>query len=32
MQPHSGFISIPSLPEHIGVVVRDIDKAIQYLS
>lgn len=32
MQPDTGLIPIPQLPEHIGVVVRDIDKTIQYLS
>lgn len=30
MQSDSDLIPIPSLPEHIGVVVRDIDKTLEY--
>jgi methylmalonyl-CoA/ethylmalonyl-CoA epimerase len=32
VKPDVGLIPIPSLPEHIGVVVRDVDKAVEYLS
>jgi len=32
MQSDAGLIPIPSLPEHIGIVVRDIDKTIEFLS
>jgi len=32
MEEDTNLIPIPELPEHIGVVVRDIDKAVQYLS
>ena len=32
MQLEEGLIEIPSFPEHIGVVVRDAEKAIEYLS
>jgi len=32
VQSDIGLIPIPPLPEHIGVVVRDIDKAIEFLS
>ena len=32
MQLDTDLISLPSQPEHIGVVVRDIDKTLKYLS
>ena len=32
MQSDADLISIPSLPEHIGVVVGDIDKTLKYFS
>ena len=32
MGEDTNLVPIPELPEHIGVVVRDIDQAIKYLS
>jgi len=32
VEPSGDLVPIPSLPQHIGVVVRDIDKTLEYFS